>query len=248
MLRKMFSYGGPLLLAGVALFAAPSAGQAQRHGGGHIGGAHVRGAHFGGGHFGGAHVGGTHFGGAHVGGYHGGFSHYGYHPNNWHYGYRPYYRHYGYYGYYPYSYGYNPTYDTYPYVGSGLTYDSGPYGLSGDEPLSYSNDSPFVTVPAAGSQADSPPATATNQPDRIVHITVQVPAGAQVWFDDTATTSTGSTRQFTSPPLTPGQRYSYEVRARWNENGKEVTQIQKVEVTAGAHVQITFPVSPKTAG
>jgi uncharacterized protein (TIGR03000 family) len=247
MLRKMFSFAGPLLLAGAAIFATPGVGQAQRHGGGH-----VSGAHFGGAHFGGAHYSGAHYSGANFGGYHGGFAHYGYRPYYHHYGsygYRPYYHNYGRYGYSPYFYGYYPSYDTYPYyAGSGLTYDSGSSGLSGDEPQSYSTDSPFVTAPATSTQAYYPPVTATNQPDRIAHITVQVPADARVWFDDTATTSMGATRQFTSPPLTPGQRYSYEIRARWNENGKEVTQTQKVEVTAGAQVQVAFPTSPKTAG
>ena len=73
-----------------------------------------------------------------------------------------------------------------------------------------------------------------------------VPAGAQVWFDGTATTSTGSVREFDSPPLTPGNRYSYEIQARWNENGQEVSQTQQVVVTAGAHVDVKFPAPPKT--
>jgi uncharacterized protein (TIGR03000 family) len=77
---------------------------------------------------------------------------------------------------------------------------------------------------------------------------VNVPAGAQLWFDGKATTTTGSIRQFDSPPLTPGSRYSYEVRARWNENGHEVTQTQQVEVSAGAYVNVQFPERPTKAG
>ena len=77
---------------------------------------------------------------------------------------------------------------------------------------------------------------------------ILVPAGARLWFDDAATTSTGAIRQFNSPPLTPGTRASYEVRARWTENGHEVTQTQRVEVTAGANVRVNFPVAPETAG
>ena len=38
MFRKMFSYGGPLLLAGAALVATPSPGRAQQIGGVHFGG------------------------------------------------------------------------------------------------------------------------------------------------------------------------------------------------------------------
>jgi uncharacterized protein (TIGR03000 family) len=76
------------------------------------------------------------------------------------------------------------------------------------------------------------------------HVTTSVPAGAEIWIDGTKTTSTGTVRQFQSPPLTPGQPYNYEIRARWSENGHEVTQTQKVEVTAGGHVNVTFPVGP----
>jgi uncharacterized protein (TIGR03000 family) len=54
-------------------------------------------------------------------------------------------------------------------------------------------------------------------------------------------TSTGSAREYQSPPLTPGSRYSYEIRAHWNENGQPVSQTQKVEVTAGGHIDVTFP-------
>ena len=75
-------------------------------------------------------------------------------------------------------------------------------------------------------------------------VTVNVPAGTQLWFDGKATTTTGSVRLFDSPPLTPGSRYSYEVRARWSENGHEVTQTQQVVVSAGAHVDVKFPVTP----
>jgi uncharacterized protein (TIGR03000 family) len=86
------------------------------------------------------------------------------------------------------------------------------------------------------------------QPDNSAHVTVSAPPDAAIWFDGTKTASTGSVREYQSPPLPPGNRYSYEVRARWNENGHEVTQTQKVEVTARAHVNVDFPLPPKTAG
>jgi uncharacterized protein (TIGR03000 family) len=61
-------------------------------------------------------------------------------------------------------------------------------------------------------------------------------------------TTGGSVREFQSPPLTPGHRYPDDVRARWNENGQEMTQTQKVEVTAGTNVIVNFPVSAMAAG
>jgi uncharacterized protein (TIGR03000 family) len=205
MLRKWFSYGGMLLLAGAAILATPGSGLAHGGGGGHFGGAH--------------------FGGAHFGGYHYGYprAYYGYH--HYHYPY------YGYSSYYP------PYYDSYGYLGPGTGYELRYYGGSGDEAPYYSN----------GYEAYSSPATGTDQPDNIAHVTVNVPADALVWFDDTLTTSTGSGREYQSPPLTPDHQYTYEVRARWDENGHEVTQTQKVKVTAGAHVRVTFPVPAKTA-
>jgi len=59
------------------------------------------------------------------------------------------------------------------------------------------------------------------QLDTSVHVTVSVPADAEIWFQGTKMTATGSVREYQSPPLTPGHRYTYEVRARWNENGHE---------------------------
>lgn len=218
MLRKALSFGGMLLLVGAVVFTTPEFGQAAGHGGGHGGG----------GHYGGG------FGGYHGGYNHGGYGHsfgshpdYGYHHS---YGYYPYRGYSDYYGSYPY-------YNTYPYVGS--SYDSGYSGSYGDVGSS--------TPPAVNYQSFYPPATAATEPDNRAHVTVTLPAGAQVWFDGTATSSTGPVRQFDSPPLTPGSQYSYEVRARWNENGHEVTQTKRVEVTAGAHVNVNFPVPPKTA-
>jgi uncharacterized protein (TIGR03000 family) len=248
MFRKAFLFGGLLLLTGAVVLATPGPGQAQ-HGGGHGGGGHAGGGHFGGAHFGGGHFGGYRGGFYHGGAYYGGY-HYGY-PYA-HYGYRHYYPYYGGYGgYYPYyygSYGDDYAYDTYPYAWSGPTYDSGYSSSYGDVAPYYGDGTASAAPPAGSYQSFYPPATATAPSDRSAHVTVNVPADARLWFDDTATTATGPVRQFDSPPLTPGTRYSYEVRAGWTENGREVTQTQKVAVTAGAHVRVDFPVPSGTAG
>jgi uncharacterized protein (TIGR03000 family) len=70
---------------------------------------------------------------------------------------------------------------------------------------------------------------------------VSVPPDAEIWFNDTKTTSTGAVREYQSPPLTPDIRYAYEVRARWSRNGQQVTQTQQVEVTAGTRANVHFP-------
>jgi uncharacterized protein (TIGR03000 family) len=230
MFRRIFSCGGLLLLAGAVLVATPGSGWAR---GGHGGGGHFGGGHFGGGHFGGAHFGGARFGGYRGGFYRGGY-HYGY--GGYRHSYYPYYG-YGYYpylgyGYYPYSgYGYYPYADAYSGYGSAYT----------DVAPSYLDGTASVTPPASAYQSYYPATTGTSQPDNIAQVTVNVPPDAKVWFDDTLTTSAGAVRQFDSPPLTPGAWYSYDVKASWNENGHEVTQAQRVDVTAGGHVNVRFP-------
>jgi uncharacterized protein (TIGR03000 family) len=182
------------------------------------------GGHGGGDHGGGGHVGGG-FGGARYGGYRGGF-----YPGGGRYG-----------GYrYGYGYGYYPYYDTAPYAWSSPTYDSGYSGSYGGASADgTTSDAP----PVSNYQTLYPPVT-----DTLAHVTVKVPADARVWFEDAPTTSTGPVREFSSPTLTPGERYSYDVRATWTENGHEVTQTQQVGVTAGASVELDFPVKPGTAG
>jgi len=150
-----------------------------------------------------------------------------------------------YYGYYPYysgSYPYSSGYSTDPYS----TYSSGYSGYYGDVPQDSADDTDYA--PSAGNyQSLYPSATAAPEPDTTAHLTVTVPADAQLWLQGVQTTSTGPVRQFISPPLTSGKRYTYEAKASWTENGHEVTQTRKVPVTAGAHVDVTFPVPPTTA-
>ena len=101
-------------------------------------------------------------------------------------------------------------------------------------------------VPPAAYQSFYPPAT--GQSDNTAQVIVNVPPDAKVWFDDKPTTSTGAVRQFDSPPLKPGTRYTYDVKASWTENGREVTRTRQVEVSAGDHVNVQFLASPTTTG
>jgi uncharacterized protein (TIGR03000 family) len=232
MFGKALWFGGLLLLAGATVLVTPGSSQAQhRGGGGHGGGFHGGGFHGGGFHGGGINHGGINHGGGfrHGGGFHhgGGFRHDGFHHGGRLYGAWPfYYSSYPYYGYY-----YPESYNTYRYGSSSPAYDSGNYGSNGGVTSSY----PDSYSPA------------TAQPDTSAHVTVSVPADAEIWFDDTHTTVTGAVREYQSPPLAPGSKYTYELRARWNENGHVVTQTQQVEVTAGAHVNVHFPVLPTKA-
>jgi uncharacterized protein (TIGR03000 family) len=88
--------------------------------------------------------------------------------------------------------------------------------------------------PAAGDVVQPPvPQSATPaQQDNAAHLMVYVPANAQLWFNGTPTQLTGTQREFFSPPLTPGQMYHYEIRARWMENGRPVDVTRTVAVQA----------------
>jgi uncharacterized protein (TIGR03000 family) len=238
--KRLWFLGVPALIAILTLATAGTA-QAQYRGGVHFGGAHVVGYRG-------------------FAGYRGAFVHGGYHFAPY-YGYRYRYPAYGYrfryypyaYGYYPYVYGSNPYYDFDPYgYGYYPDYGASSYDDSWD-PRQAEVYSPGVS--AAGLTAVSPlsggtqQAGSAGQADTTAHITVTVPAGADVWVDGANTYSAGPVRQFQSSPLTPGQKYTYECRARWkNDDGREVTQTQQVSVTAGGYASVAFPVSSKVVG
>jgi uncharacterized protein (TIGR03000 family) len=98
-----------------------------------------------------------------------------------------------------------------------------PGGSPLDEPL----------VPRALRVPEAPPPSPAE-------IEVRVPAGAEIWFNGEKTRQTGAVRVFRSPPLELGQRYAYDIKARWAEGGKEVERTLHVPVTAGARQSVTF--------
>jgi uncharacterized protein (TIGR03000 family) len=155
---------------------------------------------------------------------------------------------YGYGGYYPYGGlgGYYSGY-SYPSYGSGYSY---PYGYSNYYSPSYNYYTPSYSyaVPPSDYAFDGTPATdqsfypsESTAQDNDVHIQVDVPSpDAQVWFEGTPTQQKGTVREFESPPLTPGQNYTYHIRARWTENGQVRDQTRNVVVQAGQHVAVDF--------
>ena len=175
------------------------------------------GGHSGGGHSSGSSHGGGHVGGGHGGGYYGGgYNHGGY-------------NHGGYYG-----------------GGYGL----GLYGagiLGGYDPwydnYSYAPRYSYYNAPAV--QYYDPPTQVYAQPAPVVNnyanVRVIVPdPQARVWFDGTNTTSMGSERLFNTPALTMGSAYSYQIRASWMQDGREVTQVRTVSVTPGQTAMVDF--------
>jgi uncharacterized protein (TIGR03000 family) len=77
-----------------------------------------------------------------------------------------------------------------------------------------------------------PQRTAPAEPTAALLI-AHLPEHALLWVDGTRTQSTGQTRFFQTPALSPGNMYSYTVRAAWLEDGRWVSQTRKVVVGAG---------------
>jgi len=98
--------------------------------------------------------------------------------------------------------------------------------------------SPANNQPITSTSAYSPAAAADSPPSATINI--KVPADAEIWFNDAKTTLRGPVRQFVSPPLTPDRNYSYDVKARWMEQGKPVTQNRRVAVRAGGVANVEF--------
>jgi len=224
-----------------ALMLGPGTVMAQHRGGGGHGGGHAGVSHSSSGWHGGSN---WHGGGSN---WHGGS---GWRGGNWggfrggvflglgglgYYGGYPYYgwgNRYG--GYYPYSYGYSsygysyPTY-SYPYYDYG--YSSPYYGTTAVVPnTQYSYGYPTDVSP-----------NFTTVTTTTAQVVVRVPdPSAQVWIGNYPSSQTGTVRTFESPPLDPGQTYSYDIRAQWNGGGQPINLVRHIDVRAGATAVVDF--------
>jgi uncharacterized protein (TIGR03000 family) len=74
---------------------------------------------------------------------------------------------------------------------------------------------------------------------RSVRLEVRVAPDAEVLIDGAKTTTRGPVRQFISPPIEPRQSpYTYQIQAKWMENGQERTQTRTVDVQPGQLVRL----------
>jgi uncharacterized protein (TIGR03000 family) len=71
-------------------------------------------------------------------------------------------------------------------------------------------------------------------------VTVRLPADARLWVDNVSCPLASDTRTFVTPRLEPGQRYVYNMRAEVVRDGQTVTQTQRVMLSAGRQVDVTF--------
>jgi len=80
----------------------------------------------------------------------------------------------------------------------------------------------------------------TVAPGNVATVRVRVPSDARVFFEGEPTTATGPDRLFESPPLTPGRSFRYDIKAVWDENGREVVRTRSVVVHAGDRASVNF--------
>jgi uncharacterized protein (TIGR03000 family) len=173
---------------------------------------------------------GGYYGGYYPGGYYRGY------PGSYGIGWYPGYSHYrypGFYGsywpraYYNYGwYGYPGYYGAYPAFNRGFTANV------------YTDSAPSLGYRSSYYSPDASVA-GSEERDR-AHLDVRVPANAQVWVEGQQTRQTGPEREFVSPPLDPNRSYTYDLRARWEENGRMVDRTRQVPVRAGERRTVDF--------
>jgi uncharacterized protein (TIGR03000 family) len=76
---------------------------------------------------------------------------------------------------------------------------------------------------------------------------VRLPADAELWVGDSPTAQRGAERQFVTPPLDGGRNLTYEIRARWKEQGRDVERTRSVQVYPGDRVTVDF-LTPEAEG
>lgn len=132
-------------------------------------------------------------------------------------------------GFYPgfgWDYGYYPGYYGYPWG----------YRVYGDDPGYYYYD-PAPGAVAEDYQTEAP----APAPDNRAHVLIRTPTpDTEVWIEDEKMTETGRTREYQSPILEGGKNYTYEMKARWKENGTEYAQTRKFPVHANDRVIVIF--------
>lgn len=142
-------------------------------------------------------------------------------------------------GYSPWAFGYwgYPGYDSWDYPAYGYA----DYPSGGDTDY-FSEPSYYTNAPVYGSGSTYIYGTSAAAPAQndTAQVTVRVPADAQVWFQNQPTTQQGAVRHYQSPQLSPGQEYSYDIRAQWRQGGRAITQERHVAVHAGSDVAVDF--------
>ena len=123
-----------------------------------------------------------------------------------------------------------------------------PYPYPVPYPVPYYPDNVYVNnfyqpPPDYGWPAQTPSTAVLPAPtDNTAVVAVVLPTtAAVVWFDgERKESGLNSTRVFTTPPLDPGHKYHYTVKAEWVRLGENVSQSRVVTVSAGKTTVVDF--------
>jgi uncharacterized protein (TIGR03000 family) len=87
--------------------------------------------------------------------------------------------------------------------------------------------------------ADATQSGLTNANDAGFIVRVPDP-NAEVFFQDYKTQQRGTIRHFESDSLDPNKTYTFQIRARWMQNGQQMDQTRQVQARAGQNVRVDF--------
>ncbi|MFO0841205.1 MAG: TIGR03000 domain-containing protein [Gemmataceae bacterium] len=100
----------------------------------------------------------------------------------------------------------------------------------------------LVAVPAVRAQEKEKEKGAA-EAGKAASVIIKVVSDATLTVDGEATTQTGGTRKFVTPPLKPGVKYFYNAVAVWEPNNyTKITRKRKIIVEAGKDVEVDFTV------
>jgi serine/threonine-protein kinase len=85
-----------------------------------------------------------------------------------------------------------------------------------------------------------PPPPQPPPPGQPATVRIQVPADAILDFDGHKTMQVGPERVLVTPPLTPGKRYTYRIKASWQDAGKPVVREETVSLEAGQTIRLDW--------
>jgi uncharacterized protein (TIGR03000 family) len=101
----------------------------------------------------------------------------------------------------------------------------------------------YGSAPVTSDTAQAPGATA----DRPARLVVHLPADARLTVNNTPSTQTSSRRIFNSPPLEPGWRYYYTLKAEVVRDGQRLTTTQQVTLQPGRETEVRLTIPSGTA-
>jgi uncharacterized protein (TIGR03000 family) len=169
----------------------------------------------------------------------------GYYTNLYYYGWM-----YPWYAYYNYSHGHyngwwlNGGYATYGSCGPcgpyGCGHGYGAYPIPGYVGANQYSAPPYVPGSSQGSSHAGGPNGIWQKGPAPGSVSVTLPADAKLKFNGAPATGTGTTRTYQTPPLEPGQDYTYDLTAEVVIDGRVRQVTERVTVRAGEETKVVL--------